>query len=105
MKPPQANEVAEKAKRMQVNADHVFKALGELGFGDFVPELRAYWEEWKAESKASGQRMSKAKTLAAQSGLTEEEQMELQKKMFAAAAARSTGGGGGAGGAGGSGGM
>lgn len=84
----QANEVSEKEKRTTVNPEHIITALEELGFSELVAGVREYWEEWKADTKAAG-KGAKSKSLAAASGLSEEQQIALQKQLFAAARARS----------------
>lgn len=85
----QANEISEKEKKQTVNPEHILKAIEELGYSDYGEELRAYLEEWKQESKATGRSQGKQKNPAQQSGLSEEQQIALQKQMFAAAKARS----------------
>ena len=70
-----------------------------LGFSAYSGEVTAALESWKAEDKASGARRAKLKNK--DTGMTDEEAVAAQQKLFAEARARcyAEGAGGAAGGA------
>ena len=43
----EANEIAEKDAKKTIACEHITKALQELGFGEYVPELMNVAEGWK----------------------------------------------------------
>ncbi|GMH32863.1 hypothetical protein BSKO_00697 [Bryopsis sp. KO-2023] len=46
-----ANDICREAKRQTVGADDVLRALDDLDFGDFVPQLREVLEDFKKDAK------------------------------------------------------
>ncbi len=60
--------------------------LQSLGFSAYSEELNAALEAWKAEDKAATQRRAKLKGKS--SGMSDEEAIAEQQRLFAAARAR-----------------
>jgi len=87
----QANEVSETEKRSTINPEHIVRALEQLGFTSYLGEVNGVWEEWKGEKKEHQKLVSK-KSAALDSGLTQEQLVELQKKLFEEARARTLSG-------------
>ncbi|MEW5302649.1 MAG: hypothetical protein WDW38_008055 [Sanguina aurantia] len=86
----EANDVCTKQGKKSVNPEHVLSALTALGFDAFVAEARQTSEQSHAEAKSvSTHKAAKRKTGADQAGLTEQEQIDMQQKMFADARAQS----------------
>ncbi|GAB4820817.1 hypothetical protein N2152v2_007863 [Parachlorella kessleri] len=83
----QANEVSEHEKRSTINPEHIVRALEQLGFTSYLGDVSGVWEEWKGEKKEHQKLVSK-KSAALDSGLTQEQLVELQKKLFEEARAR-----------------
>ncbi|KAK9909525.1 hypothetical protein WJX75_003668 [Coccomyxa subellipsoidea] len=83
----EANTVSEEEKKSTINPEHVVRALDSLGFSSLLEDVNAYLKEVKeSDQKRSLQRHdSKA---AEQNKMSEEEQIALQKKLFAEARAR-----------------
>ncbi|KAJ3016963.1 negative cofactor 2 transcription regulator complex subunit ncb2 [Thoreauomyces humboldtii] len=79
----QANEQCEKEAKKTIAGEHVIKALQELGFDEYVPEVQeAYTEHTKStEERTKG--LKKKDT-----GYTPEELEEMQAAMFAKARER-----------------
>ncbi|PRW56454.1 flagellar inner arm dynein 1 heavy chain alpha [Chlorella sorokiniana] len=76
----QANDISERDKRSTISPEHVIKALEELEFGaQYVEAARAALEEWKVENKEHHGKMQNRKQ---GSGLTQEQLIELQQKLF-----------------------
>jgi hypothetical protein len=49
----EANEISEKEAKKTIAVDHIEKALTELGFADYVPEVLAVADEFKDQQKVS----------------------------------------------------
>lgn len=49
----EANEISEKEAKKTIACEHVEKALRELGFADYVPDILAVAEEHKEQLKVS----------------------------------------------------
>jgi len=47
----EANEISEKEAKKTIAVDHIEKALIELGFPDYVPDVLAVAEEFKDQQK------------------------------------------------------
>lgn len=47
----ESNEVATKEVKNTISPEHVIRALEELGFSDFVDEVKVAWDQFKEESK------------------------------------------------------
>jgi histone H3/H4 len=55
----EANDISEKEAKKTIAVDHIEKALTELGFADYVPEVLAVADEFKDQQKVRmGFRMS-----------------------------------------------
>lgn len=75
-----ANESSEKHKRTTILPEDVLHAVQELGFESFVPALEAALDAYKSEKKeAKSLKNKKAATL---NGLSQEELIEMQQKLF-----------------------
>ncbi|KAF2209592.1 hypothetical protein CERZMDRAFT_86909 [Cercospora zeae-maydis SCOH1-5] len=83
----EANEIAEKDAKKTIAGEHIFKALEELDFGDYVPELSRVAEGFKAESA----RRERKQTKIEQSGMSPEELMRMQEELFKSAGDKYTG--------------
>lgn len=83
----EANEIAEKEAKKTIGADHIFKALEELGFGDYNEELGKVADGFKAESA----RREKKQTKIENSGLSAEELQKMQDDLFKKAGEKYTG--------------
>lgn len=49
----EANEIAEKDAKKTIACEHITKALEELGFGEYVPELQRVAEEFRSAAAVS----------------------------------------------------
>lgn len=47
----ESNDVSTREKKNTIYPGHVLTALEELGFGEFVPEVREAWNSWQEENK------------------------------------------------------
>ncbi len=47
----EANEISEKEAKKTIAVDHIEKALTELGFADYVPDVLAVADEFKDQQK------------------------------------------------------
>ena len=47
----EANEIAEKEAKKTIGCEHITKALKEMGFGEYVPEVLAAANEFKEQQK------------------------------------------------------
>ncbi|KAI9785421.1 MAG: hypothetical protein M1816_000436 [Peltula sp. TS41687] len=77
----EANEIAEKGAKKTIAPEHVTKALEDLGFGDYVPEVLEVVNEHKEQQKTREKKQSKME----QSGLSEAELLRQQEELFGAA--------------------
>ncbi|KAI9833723.1 MAG: hypothetical protein M1826_006814 [Phylliscum demangeonii] len=77
----EANEIAEKDAKKTIACEHVTKALLELGFHDYVPEVQEVANEHKEQQKTREKKQSKME----QSGLSEAELLRQQEELFGAA--------------------
>lgn len=50
----EANEISEKEARKTIAPEHIEKALKELDFEDYIPEILSVVEEFKEVAKVSG---------------------------------------------------
>ncbi|KAF2574199.1 hypothetical protein F2Q70_00006463 [Brassica cretica] len=88
----ESNEVCNKEDKRTIAPEHVLKALQVLGFGEYVEEVYAAYEQHRYETMQDSQRSVKMNSGAE---MTEEEAAAEQQRMFAEARARMNGGGGG----------
>jgi len=50
----EANDIAEKEAKKTIACEHITKALQDLGFGDYVPELMAVADTFKTSQSVCG---------------------------------------------------
>ncbi|TPX55316.1 hypothetical protein PhCBS80983_g05411 [Powellomyces hirtus] len=79
----QANEQCEKEARKTIAGEHVIKALEELGFESYIPEVQEAYDDHLKTTKERIKGSQKKDT-----GLTPEELEEMQAALFAKARAR-----------------
>ncbi|EGD94277.1 CBF/NF-Y family transcription factor [Trichophyton tonsurans CBS 112818] len=77
----EANEISEKEAKKTIACEHIEKALTDLGFGDYVPDVLAIAEEHKEQLKTREKRANKID----QSGMSHEELLRLQQELFRSA--------------------
>ncbi|OJD10430.1 hypothetical protein AJ78_08561, partial [Emergomyces pasteurianus Ep9510] len=77
----EANDISEKEAKKTIACEHIEKALTDLGFGDYVPDVLAVAEEHKEQLKTREKKVNKME----QSGLTEEELLRQQQELFRSA--------------------
>ncbi|XP_030494045.1 protein Dr1 homolog isoform X2 [Cannabis sativa] len=83
----ESNEVCGREEKRTIAPEHVLKALEVLGFGEYIEEVYAAYEQHKLETMdlRSGKWSNGAE-------MTEEEALAEQQRMFAEARARMNGG-------------
>jgi hypothetical protein len=97
----EANDISEKEAKKTIACEHVEKALRDLGFGDYIPDVLAVADEHKEQLKVclSGftgldrlkltslfyQSREKKQSKMEQSGLSEEELLRQQQELFRSA--------------------
>ncbi|KJX98493.1 cbf nf-y family transcription factor like protein [Zymoseptoria brevis] len=77
----EANEIAEKDAKKTIACEHITKALQELDFGEYVPELLKQADNFKS---AAAHR-EKKQTKIEQSGMTSDELIRAQEELFKSA--------------------
>ncbi|CAE6115990.1 unnamed protein product [Arabidopsis arenosa] len=84
----ESNDVCNKEDKRTIAPEHVLKALQVLGFGEYIEEVYAAYEQHKYET------MDTQRSVKWNSGaqMTEEEAAAEQQRMFAEARARMNGG-------------
>ncbi|KAJ9567350.1 hypothetical protein OSB04_003316 [Centaurea solstitialis] len=83
----ESNEVCSREDKRTIAPEHVLKALEVLGFGDYIEEVYAAYEQHKLET-VDTVRGGKCTNGAE---MTEEEALAEQQRMFAEARARMNG--------------
>ncbi|KAK3628703.1 negative cofactor 2 transcription regulator complex subunit ncb2 [Elasticomyces elasticus] len=83
----EANEISEKDAKKTIAPEHIYKALEELGFGDYVPELVKVANEFKSTQVTRERKQTKIE----KSGMTEEELVAAQEELFRSAGEKYTG--------------
>eukprot|EP00245_Coleochaete_scutata_P014610 TRINITY_DN629_c0_g1_i1.p2 TRINITY_DN629_c0_g1~~TRINITY_DN629_c0_g1_i1.p2 ORF type:complete len:147 (-),score=44.78 TRINITY_DN629_c0_g1_i1:292-732(-) len=81
----EANEICSKEEKKTIAPEHVLKALTTLGFDEYISEVQAAYDDHKQETATTHRGHSRAKP---NGGMTEEEAIAAQQKMFAEARAR-----------------
>ncbi|MCJ1392021.1 hypothetical protein MMC18_004888 [Xylographa bjoerkii] len=83
----EANEIAEKESKKTIAAEHIDKALRELGFPEYVSEVLAVAGEHKEQLKAStfNETREKKTNKLQDSGLTDEQLLQQQQELFRSA--------------------
>ncbi|XP_050892373.1 protein Dr1 homolog isoform X2 [Vicia villosa] len=84
----ESNEVCNREERRTIAPEHVLKALGVLGFGEYIEEVYAAYEQHKMETVDS----IKGAKWSGAAEMTEEQALAEQQRMFAEARARMNGG-------------
>ncbi|CAA2976823.1 Dr1 homolog [Olea europaea subsp. europaea] len=84
----ESNEVCGREERRTIAPEHVLKALQDLGFGEYIEEVYAAYEQHKLET-VDAVRTGKLTNVAE---MTEEQALAEQQRMFAEARARMNGG-------------
>ncbi|KAI5803402.1 histone-fold-containing protein [Peziza echinospora] len=74
----EANEISEKEAKKTIAAEHVVKALKDLGFEEYIEQIQEVAQEHKEHQKSREKKQSKME----QSGLTEEELLRQQEELF-----------------------
>ncbi|KAK3638692.1 negative cofactor 2 transcription regulator complex subunit ncb2 [Elasticomyces elasticus] len=101
----EANEISEKDAKKTIAPEHIYKALEELGFGDYVPELVKVADNFKSTqvvcaelywlaaylSLTTWQTRERKQTKIEKSGMTEEELVRAQEELFRSAGEKYTG--------------
>ncbi|KAL8474831.1 hypothetical protein ACS0TY_031310 [Phlomoides rotata] len=85
----ESNEVCNREDKRTIAPEHVIKALEVLGFGEYIEDVCAAYEQHRLETidtMRSGKWSNGAE-------MTEEEALAEQQRMFAEARARMNGGG------------
>ncbi|KAK6250149.1 hypothetical protein SCA6_004154 [Theobroma cacao] len=84
----ESNDVCNREEKRTIAPEHVLKALEVLGFGEYIEEVYAAYEQHKIETMDSlkGGKWSNG------AEMTEEEAVAEQQRMFAEARARMNGG-------------
>lgn len=77
----QANEIAEQEAKKTIAAEHVERALRELGFPEYVAEVLAVAGEHREQLRTREKRTSKMEL----SGLSEAELLRQQQELFKSA--------------------
>ncbi|KAK9472167.1 histone-fold-containing protein [Dipodascopsis tothii] len=75
----EANDIAEKEAKKTIASEHVIKALQELGFSEYIEQIRDVIQEHK-EFQKQGRERKFGKFEA--SGMTEEELLRKQEELF-----------------------
>ncbi|KAL3690704.1 hypothetical protein R1sor_004355 [Riccia sorocarpa] len=91
----ESNEICSKEEKRTIAPEHVLRALEILGFGEYIGEVQAAYEQHRFEtldSPKAGGRWGHKEPVPG--GMTEEEAIAAQQRMFAEARARMNSGGG-----------
>ncbi|KAL8230765.1 hypothetical protein R6Q57_000543 [Mikania cordata] len=83
----ESNEVCSREDKRTIAPEHVLKALEVLGFGDYIEEVYAAYEQHKVETADT----VKGGKCTNGAEMTEEEALAAQQRMFAEARARMNG--------------
>ncbi|KAL2338276.1 hypothetical protein Fmac_012722 [Flemingia macrophylla] len=84
----ESNEVCNREEKRTIAPEHVLKALQVLGFGEYIEEVYAAYEQHKLETMQDSLKGGKWST---GTEMTEEEALAEQQRMFAEARARMNG--------------
>nr|POF13251.1 negative cofactor 2 complex subunit beta [Quercus suber] len=77
----EANEIAERDAKKTIACEHITKALDDLGFGEYVPELLKVADSFKSSQASREKKQNKVE----QSGLSSEELIKAQEALFRSA--------------------
>ncbi|KAK6908196.1 hypothetical protein V866_002966 [Kwoniella sp. B9012] len=78
----QSNTVCDESSKKTISPEHVIEALKQLGFEDFIPEV----EESNKDFKQSQKERTRAQPDT--NGMSQEELLALQERLFASSQAR-----------------
>ncbi|KAL9625701.1 MAG: hypothetical protein Q9160_000020 [Pyrenula sp. 1 TL-2023] len=84
----EANDISEKEQKKTIAVEHIEKALTDLGFSDYVPDVLAVADEFKDQQKTREKKQNKIDM----SGMSEAELVRLQQEMFSSAKEKYHGG-------------
>ena len=74
----EANDISEKEAKKTIAVEHIEKALTELGFPEYVPEVLSVAGEFKEQAKVREKRVNKMES----SGLSEAQLLKMQDELF-----------------------
>jgi len=77
----EANDISEKEAKKTIAVEHIEKALTELGFEAYVPDVISVADEFKDQQKTREKKQNKMEM----SGMSTEELLRMQEEMFASA--------------------
>jgi len=80
----EANEISEKEAKKTIACEHITKALSQLGFGEYVPDIVEVANEHKETLKGREKKANKLE----QSGMTTEQLLAIQEAELAEARSR-----------------
>lgn len=80
----ESNDVCEREQKKTISAEHVLRALQELGFPQFAPQIEKVMEEHRVAVKARERKVNKFES----SGLSQEELLRQQEELLAQARSR-----------------
>ena len=80
----EANEIAERELKKTIGSEHIQTALSDLGFTEYIDQIKEVADEHKESLKTREKKMTKME----QSGLTEEELLRQQELLFGSARAK-----------------
>ncbi|KTW27053.1 hypothetical protein T552_02545 [Pneumocystis carinii B80] len=74
----EANEICEREAKKTIAAEHVIKALEELGFQNYIDEIQQIVSDHKKQQKTREKKQSKLET----SGMSQEELLRQQEELL-----------------------
>ncbi|CAI5943699.1 unnamed protein product [Closterium sp. NIES-65] len=85
----EANEMCSKEDKRTIAPEHVLQALESLGFSSYLAEVQAAYDQHKSETLESPRALGRSSSSKASGavGMSEEEAIAEQQKMFAEARA------------------
>ncbi|WWD18477.1 hypothetical protein CI109_102929 [Kwoniella shandongensis] len=78
----QSNTVCDESSKKTISPEHVVEALKQLGFEDFISEVEESNKDFKQSQK------ERTRTQPDTNGMTQDELLALQEKLFASSQAR-----------------
>lgn len=85
-----ANAISEKNKRTTITPEDILAAANELGFEKYTPAMAEALQTFKSEAKDKRD-VKRSKKQNQNTGMTQEELIEMQNKLFAQAAQKQMG--------------
>lgn len=80
----EANEICEREAKKTISAEHVIKALEELGFQGYIDEIHQVISDHKKQQRTREKKQSKLET----SGMSQEELLRQQEELLSKARER-----------------